>query len=980
MVSTVKIQNADGVFISLELVCISLSLQPRQSSLVSLQRSKYTIEGGTFSLTNELLEGSLLRFECEEGFYPYPHLVLVCNYNDQWEPAHRRSKCRPVECPDPTVLENGNVWPSEPRYFYQNEIRYECYSGYKLYGPMRRTCLASGKWSGSHPVCRRDSGDHCPDPGVPPGGSKTGTLFDIGEKVTYACNDNNMILIGSEERVCKEDGLWSGSEPTCYYPHTYDTPIEVSHAFGRGIKNTFSTLEKELNVTQEGRKIKLSKEGILNMYIALDISSSISQEHISNSKRAVLTLIDKIASFSVTPNYDIVFFSSKLIEIVNILSFYGENKKSLADSVEVLRTYKVLRSNQHGTNLNAVFEKILEKMAAIKTRQPNFKDHQHVIIVFTDGGYNMGGKPTQTVEKIKSMVLMDQPKQREEHLDIYIFGVGAQIYDSNLKSLTVGPEEQPHYFRLQDLEQLHETFDDIINEDEIKGLCGLYRDYGDMTNRDERRKKYPWAMSISVMTPEKTSYCLGSLVTPRFVLTAAHCFTVDDLIDETKVEIAGGKQLDVVNITMHPKYNISSKEKQGINEFYDYDVALIELKKDVDISVSLRPICLPCTEETNGALRQTLTCKQQEQLLIQNNERIGFLTKKDLAEKNALVKLGENRPNCIIKALSAPGISTKNVSEVVTENFLCTGGEYPEVDKIACKGDSGGAVFKNHLNRTIQIALVSWGNKVMEKCSQVSCVLLKGVWCDCSLKGMIIANVTSLTNGTSVGSIIRYKCPRGYYAHPEPAYRCQLNHRWTPRPRSRPTCEMVECPDPNVLQNGYITPVSINRKYYHQSKITYHCNSGYTLRGPLLRTCLENGKWSGANPVCEQQYGDCPDPGVPPGGMRFGNRFEIGDKVVFTCKNNMILMGSEERECELNGQWSGTETSCYYKYTYDTPWEVSGMFGGEIKHTLTSKLVNKTQEGRIISLNRKGTLNILLPWTSLKVSMILMWIVPKKQL
>lgn len=46
----------------------------------------------------------------------------------------------------------------------------------------------------------------------------------------------------------------------------------------------------------------------------------------------------------------------------------------------------LLKDRNTGTNLNLVFEKFLEKMALIKIRAgENFKEHRHVVIVFTDG-------------------------------------------------------------------------------------------------------------------------------------------------------------------------------------------------------------------------------------------------------------------------------------------------------------------------------------------------------------------------------------------------------------------------------------------------------------------------------------------------------------------------------------------------------------------------------------------------------------------
>ncbi len=57
--------------------------------------------------------------------------------------------------------------------------------------------------------------DQCPDPGVPPGSSREGNMFNTDDKVTYRC-ESPLTLIGSKVRVCQDGGQWSGTEPQCY--------------------------------------------------------------------------------------------------------------------------------------------------------------------------------------------------------------------------------------------------------------------------------------------------------------------------------------------------------------------------------------------------------------------------------------------------------------------------------------------------------------------------------------------------------------------------------------------------------------------------------------------------------------------------------------------------------------------------------------------------------------------------------------------
>ena len=146
------------------------------------------IEGGHYRLTKHLRAGSMLVYNCPEGYYPYPARTRLCQPNGSWRPAPKRfspQRCRRewyeadgshfasgcllhtvtqillfcfavVECPDPSVLEYGNVSPPQEKYYVDNETTYECYSGYTMRGSSSRVCLPSGKWSGSTPICSRD--------------------------------------------------------------------------------------------------------------------------------------------------------------------------------------------------------------------------------------------------------------------------------------------------------------------------------------------------------------------------------------------------------------------------------------------------------------------------------------------------------------------------------------------------------------------------------------------------------------------------------------------------------------------------------------------------------------------------------------------------------------------------------------------------------------------------------------------------------
>ena len=58
-----------------------------------------------------------------------------------------------IDCGDPGTPRNGEIDLSST--MFRSVVQYSCKSGYNLAGDKVRFCLASGKWSGFLPTCKR---------------------------------------------------------------------------------------------------------------------------------------------------------------------------------------------------------------------------------------------------------------------------------------------------------------------------------------------------------------------------------------------------------------------------------------------------------------------------------------------------------------------------------------------------------------------------------------------------------------------------------------------------------------------------------------------------------------------------------------------------------------------------------------------------------------------------------------------------------
>lgn len=96
-----------------------------------------------------------------------------------------------------------------------------------------------------------------------------------------------------------------------------------------------------------------------------------------------------------------------------------------------------------------------------------------------------------------------------------------------------------------------------------------------------RDAAFPWAVSFQTITPDGTSQhrCGGTLVTPRWVISAAHCAPVLNV--QARVGSlnwkTGGELVPVARVITHPGF-------QPTGDF-GHDIALVELARDVHAPV-----------------------------------------------------------------------------------------------------------------------------------------------------------------------------------------------------------------------------------------------------------------------------------------------------------------------------------------------------------------------------------------------------------
>lgn len=212
-------------------------------------------------------------------------------------------------------------------------------------------------------------------------------------------------------------------------------------------------------------------------------------------------------------------------------------------------------------------------------------------------------------------------------------------------------------------------------------------------------ESHPW---VAAIYHKGRFLCGGSLISPCWVLSAAHCFADSDDIKTEDLTVYLGKS--AINETNADNEQFFTVEKQishkdldaSIN--YNHDIALLLIKSPdggcAAKTASTRTVCLP---PAHTHLPVGFPCSVA-----------GFGTEAFGASSSQYLKQAE------VRLISQADCRRESYyGDLISDNMMCAGS--PDWTADACEGDSGGPLVCDVSGRLFLFGVVSWGDNCAKK-------------------------------------------------------------------------------------------------------------------------------------------------------------------------------------------------------------------------------------------------------------------------
>lgn len=194
---------------------------------------------------------------------------------------------------------------------------------------------------------------------------------------------------------------------------------------------------------------------------------------------------------------------------------------------------------------------------------------------------------------------------------------------------------------------------------------------------DARPREFPHMALLGKMILKSIEwFCGGTLISNRFVMTAAHCIRkvefvrLGDLAIDQDEDDSMPKQILVSEKILHPDYKMNSKYN---------DIALLKLKTEVLLNPYIRPACLPTSNN-----------QDVKHFIATGYGKTGHLLKaSQILLKVSLELFDHNECNQTYSSYIG-----RNFQNGIVDSQMCVGSKTDQKD--TCPGDSGGPLQIYH--------------------------------------------------------------------------------------------------------------------------------------------------------------------------------------------------------------------------------------------------------------------------------------------